>query len=94
MTEPSFANNHKKNSRSGQTPSTCALSGRRKRALKQKGINDEPIDGIHYRPNDEMTEEDKAIYIKSLKALKTSPNDSLVRIERELQVIMLVRLYC
>ena len=57
---------------SGGAIATCALSGRRKRALDTKTIKDEPIDGAHYRPDNEMSKEDKESFIRSLKVSKSS----------------------
>lgn len=61
-------------------PTNCALTGRKRRA-----ILDAPITGL-YRPDNLMTPDDKARYIRSLKASDTSSNDSLSRNERDLEV--------
>ena len=61
-------------------PTNCALTGRKRRA-----ILDAPING-HYRPDNLMTPDDKARYIRSLKASETLSNDSLSRNERDLEV--------
>ena len=53
-------------------------------------INDEPIDGIHYRPDNLMTEEDMEDYSKILKASKVSSDPSLIRNERDLQVGLVI----
>ena len=62
------------------SPTNCALTGRKRRA-----IFDGPIDG-HYRPNNLMTPEDKARYIRSLKATEEQQNESLQRNERAIEV--------
>ena len=62
------------------SPTNCALTGRKRRA-----IFDGPIDG-HYRPNNLMTPEDKARYIRSLKASEEQQNESLHRNERAIEV--------
>ena len=71
----------------GAAPSTCALSGRRRRSLENV-IDDQPINGIYYRPDNLMTEEDKNLYLKSIKVSKaSSEEDVLARNERDTQVI-------
>ena len=61
-------------------PTACTLTGRKRRA-----IFDGPIDG-HYRPDNLMTPEDKARYVRSLMASDKTSDEALNRNERDLEV--------
>ena len=67
-------------------PVGCALTGRRRRRALEQFIDDKPINGIHYREDNLMTEEDKEFYLKTLKASKASEENTLTRTERDLKV--------